>query len=207
MTNSSPDMLRAQPRVVSAAATDVRSVAEAIDEARNRGHAQGYAAGLAEGRAAAAAEAAQQRAELAEHLEQSRKDQAAAVTDAVSGLVSAADALARAASDGVAADLNALLGAAADLAETMVGHDLACRAEPGLDAVRRAVAAAPAPGPLTVRLHPDDAAIVAAQPPRPDFVVIADPAIERGGCIAEQGDSRIDALISNAVQRVREVLS
>ena len=38
------------------------------------------------------------------------------------------------------------------------------------------------------------------------MTVIADPAVEPGGCILEVGDSRIDAQLGSALDRVRAAL-
>ncbi len=66
---------------------------------------------------------------------------------------------------------------------------------------------------VVVRLNPDDAALLAgsaddlaALSPTATLELVADPAVERGGCLADVGDRTVDAQLSSALARVREVL-
>ncbi len=61
-----------------------------------------------------------------------------------------------------------------------------------------------------MRVHPDDVATL------PDLsgalaggsvTVVADPTVEPGGCLAEAGDRTVDARLSTALERLREVLA
>jgi flagellar assembly protein FliH len=59
------------------------------------------------------------------------------------------------------------------------------------------------------RLHPADAAVLGDQPLAGSpgaLTIIPDPAIEPGGCLLEVGDSRIDAQLGSALDRVRSAL-
>lgn len=172
-----------------------------IDTAVADGHAAGYAAGYAAGRAAGeestrAAEAevlAAYQARLAAVLHAAE----AAVADALSGVSAVADAAAR-----------VTAGAAFTLAEAIVGRELALAADPGRDAVARALALAPEGVDLTLRLNPADAAALDAD----SFAggravtVVADPEVAPGDCVADAGWTRVDARISTALERVRAVL-
>ena len=158
-----------------------------------RGYGDGYQAGLAEGLAAAASESA---AGVA-RLEAAAGALAAAATDLrlrhALELTSLEDALAR---------------AAVDLAAAVIGRELEVSASPGADALARALALVPAGSVAVARLHPADAALL-ADPPfdgAGDLTVIPDPAVEPGGCILEVGDSRIDAQLGSALDRVRSAL-
>ena len=162
-----------------------------------RGYDDGYQAGLLEGlasgRAAIAAESAA----------------------AVARLEAAAGAL-----DAAAADLgrrhaleltgleDALARAAIDLAAAVIGRELEVSASPGADALARALALVPAGSVAVARLHPADAAVLADAPVdgAGALTVIPDPAVEPGGCILEVGDSRIDAQLGSALDRVRSAL-
>lgn len=65
----------------------------------------------------------------------------------------------------------------------------------------------------TARVHPDD--LKCAQDARragliggvTAFELVADPAVQRGGCVLDAGSSRFDAQLAPAVQRVRTALS
>ena len=158
-----------------------------------RGYDDGYRAGMAEslaaGRVAVAAESAATVARLeilcrslADTAEDLRRRQALELT----GLE---DALAR---------------PAVDLASAIVGRELEVAASPGADALARALALVPAGCTAIVRLHPADAAVLGDV--QGALTVIPDPAVEPGGCILEVGDSRIDAQLGPAIDRVRAAL-
>jgi flagellar assembly protein FliH len=91
----------------------------------------------------------------------------------------------------------------------LLGREVALAASPGMDAVRRALTLCPPDGPVRVRLHPDDLAEIPAEALAglPESVtVVGDDTVERAGALAEAGTQRVDAQLSAALQRVREVL-
>jgi flagellar assembly protein FliH len=168
-----------------------------------QGYEDGYRAGVAEGLAAGRAAAAAETAEtvsgagalcrsLAEAAEDLRRRQALELEELE-------DTLAR---------------AAFDLAAAVVGRELQLSSSPGADALARALALVPAGCIAVARLHPGDVATLGAAaasspgegPEPPGVTVIADPAVEPGGCILEVGDSRIDAQLGPALDRVRAAL-
>lgn len=160
-----------------------------VQQGYDDGYRAGVAEGLAAGRAAAAAETAD----------------AIARADALCrSLAEAADDLRRR----QALELNGLedtlARAAFDLATAVVGRELQLSSSPGNDALARALALVPAGCIATARLHPDDVASLGAI--SDPVAVIADPAVEPGGCILEVGDSRIDAQLGPALDRVRSAL-
>jgi flagellar assembly protein FliH len=165
-----------------------------------RGYDDGYQVGLAEGLAAGRESAAAESAAAVARLEALAQSLAAAAADLgrrqAQELTGLEDALAR---------------AAVDLASAVVGRELEVSLSPGADALARALALVPAGSIAVARLHPADAAILAAGPSGGDaangaLTVIPDPAIEPGGCILEVGDSRIDAQLGSALDRVRAAL-
>jgi flagellar assembly protein FliH len=159
------------------------------EEGHLAGHAEGFAAGRADGAVAAVAE--------------------------VTGRL---DALAAAVGDTLAAEQRRIEELASDivdlavgLADAVVGHHVAAAEDPGAEALRRAIGAAPAGRTMLARLHPDDVAALrldTAQlaPGRP-LEVVADPAIARGDCVLEAGPTAVDATLAAALQRVRAVLA
>lgn len=177
---------------------------------RQQAHAEGYAAGHAEGlEAAAEVVAGVERAAAARLAEaQARWDRRLA--SATAALTAAATALENAALP-VAEDIrDSLVTAALTLVEDLLGRELALADSPALDAVRRALTLCPADAPVVLRLHPDDLAEVpdGGLAGLPDSVtVVADPAIERAGAVAETGPRRIDAQLGAALERVQAVLS
>lgn len=115
------------------------------------------------------------------------------------------------AADRVTADELAgqLVEFAVQVAEAVIGRELALSSTPALDSLRRALQMAPDRGEIVARLHPDDAAIVeSVEHLVPGRVVTTtpDPSVERGGAVVQVGRCRIDAQIGPALQRVRDAL-
>ena len=160
---------------------------------QRRGYDSGYEAGRAEGLAAGRAAAAAEAAAALTHLEALGRSLAAAAEEVrrhrALELAGLEDALAR---------------TAVDLASAIIGRELQVAESPGADALARALALVPAGSGAVARLHPGDVDTVGQLPG--GVTVIADPAIEPGGCILEVGDSRIDAQLGPALDRVRAAL-
>jgi flagellar assembly protein FliH len=158
-----------------------------------RGYDDGYRTGMAEGLAAGRAAIAAESMAATARLEELCRSLAAAASELrhrqALDLTGLEDALAR---------------AAVDLASAIIGRELAISVSPGADALARALALIPAGSVAIARLHPADAAIVVDLPG--NLTIIPDPAVECGGCILEVGDSRIDAQLSSALDRVRAAL-
>ena len=158
-----------------------------------RGYDDGYQAGLAEGLAAGRAAAAAESAGAVARAEALFRS-----------LAEAADDLRRRQALELKGLEDTLARTAFDLAAAVVGRELQLSSSPGADALARALALVPAGSVATARLHPNDVASLGAAAEA--VAVIADPAIEPGGCILEVGDSRIDAQLGSALDRVRAAL-
>lgn len=178
--------------------------------ARQDARAEGYAVGWAQGRRAAE-EAAQREALLAEAERAEYAARAATeLTCALRALSVAAQALeARAVAPAEALSAEIVAGAF-ELAQALLDRELTLATDPGLDAIRRALALAPENRPVTARLHPDDASVarsgLAAADLGRDVLIVADPTIERGGAVVDCDATRVDAQLGPALDRVREVL-
>lgn len=103
---------------------------------------------------------------------------------------------------------------AVEIAEVLVGRHLEVADLPALDAVHRAFALAPRQSAAIVRLNPADAARLPEGGaelvdglPGGTVTIVADPTIERHGCIVEAGNRTIDAQLGPALDRLREVLA
>lgn len=163
-----------------------------------RGYDDGYAAGLAEGLAAGRAAASAEIAAASARLEAATRS-----------LAAAADELRRRQALELAGLEDALARTAVDLAAAIIGRELEVSASPGADALARALALVPAGCTAVARLHPSDVAALGDEPfaeAPAALTLIADPAVEPGGCILEVGDSRIDAQLGPALDRVRTAL-
>jgi flagellar assembly protein FliH len=173
---------------------DEALVERVLGEAREEGFKAGYAEGLA--RAEGAADAAGREAERR-------------IQSAMAALIAAAGAFAQRQATAMTDIEDEVAALAFQLATALVGRELAAAENPGRDAVARALGLAPRRVDVIIRLHPDDAALV----PDPDelapgrgVTLVADPAVERGGCMLDAGGAHIDAQIGPALERVREAL-
>jgi flagellar assembly protein FliH len=178
--------------------------------ARAEGYAVGWAAGLR-----AATEQVRAAAKEADDARQAAADaQTRAVRAAVHAVDAAAHSLEQRAVRPAGELRDAVLRAAVELTETLLGRELVLATEPGMDAFRRALDLLPAGRPVTMRLNPADASVVrqvvAEMPPGElgrDVLVVADPSVEPAGCVAECDAMRVDAQLSTALDRVRKVIA
>lgn len=177
------------------------------ERTRAAARAEGYAAGWAEGRRVVAAAAERETAERRAELDDMR-----AVAAERQDLLLAALGAAVSRAGAELADRQADLGVAAvdlalELVETFLGRELELAREPGLDAVRRAVAAVETDVRIVVRLHPDDLATLhAGVSVDPRVTLLADPGLTRGDAVAETEDQVVDATVAAALARVRAVV-
>jgi flagellar assembly protein FliH len=170
--------------------------------------AQGYAAGWAEGRRRAAEQVEDDRVERLRLAEQDRLDTQVARDKALVALARATDDFHEqlATSDDELTTHAVTL--ALEIAEAVVGRELAISADPGADAVRRALRKVSPTATVTVHLHPDDRAAL-------DLTVLGDrrvslvddPGLARGDAVLKTDTGIVDATIGAALARVREVLA
>jgi flagellar assembly protein FliH len=160
--------------------------------------AAGYEAGYSDGRRDAEA-----------GIQDAERRRAARVERAVSALGRSVDE-ARAAYAARWAELEGSVPQFAfDLLEALFGREARLSTDPGREAVARALALDRSTVPAAVRLHPEDAATVgdlADLAPDRQLTVVADPTVEPGGALVEIGSTTIDSQLSQALERVREVI-
>lgn len=186
---------------VAASLTDPqRGAAEAAARRRDAGYAHGYEAGLrsAEAEVAAAIDdhrrSAQRLGELSDALAQATADLALRDRLAIADLE----------------DDVVLLATA--LAAELIGRELRSVDGAVIDALARVAGLTPDRGAPVVRVHPDDASTAQEAVDADlvhlsaDVVVLADPSVERGGCVVEVGACRIDGQVGPALDRMREAL-
>lgn len=202
----------ASAHVVDARLTDPHLqsvVAEATQAATEQGytagHAAGYAAGLAQASAEAVVREAQQ-AQAAAEAETARDDQLQAQ---LALLRTATESLLRREAVAVAEVEGTVVDLALALAQAVLDRELATAADPGRDALVRALALAPQGTPATARLHPADHALLGEVDELAAdraLTVVPDPAVERGGCVIDTAGRRIDAQVGPALERAAAVL-
>jgi flagellar assembly protein FliH len=168
-------------------------VRQALDE----GYRDGYRRGREDGLEAAAGEIFQAKQAVRERFER-----LAANVEGAVGELRASDRLQLVALE------DELVEAAISIAEAILDRELALCASTGRDAVARALRLVDASRPAVVRLHPEDLAqltddeLVVGQ----DVSFVADPGVDRGGCLVESGSSRVDARLGAALDRARAAL-
>jgi flagellar assembly protein FliH len=174
------------------------------ESARVQGHAAGFAAGAAE----AARELEAERAAARRRYEDDARAAKARTDYVLSVLQNAGEAMfTRAApvSDGME---DALATAAVQLAEAILGRELADGTEAAKAALARATGT-PVPSPVhTVRMHPEDLSVLDGPTRDAAGVTFApDPALRRGDAVAEYADGFLDARLSAALDRMRAALT
>lgn len=97
---------------------------------------------------------------------------------------------------------------ALEIAEAVLGHEVAASADPGAAAIARCLELAPANGELKAHLHPEDLMILGDVPgiEGRSLSLIPDPSLQRGDAIVTVNDATIDARLSESLRRVAEAL-
>jgi flagellar assembly protein FliH len=182
------------------------AVASARAEARQEGLRQGYEEGLA---AAQHEKASVLNAELAV-LHEAERQRQEALDRAIAALDAAASALAVQHATALHDVEDLVMNAAFDLATTLLGRELEIAPTPVRDSIRRALTVLPGDVPITVAVHPVDAAalgdladITAGRAVR----IVTDADVEPGSCVADGGATHVDASLTAAIERVRQVLA
>lgn len=151
-----------------------------------------------------------------EGLEQARADVEAATNDATSRVRRALGALTVAIEDFQTAERMAaneledeIVRAAFELTRSILRRELSVAADPGADAIARAMELLPTREPATIRLNPEDAATLnmnSVDAGGRSIEVLADPVVESGGCIIEMGRTTVDAQLSTVLAKVGQAL-
>jgi flagellar assembly protein FliH len=192
---------------------DVPEDSAAVERAKEAGRTAGYAAGWAQGQreAAQVADAAAERARAAEAAHEHRRS--VALASAVNALGRAVTELETQLMPTFSELQEVLIAHAFELAEAIVGRSLDDPQSRGVDAIRRAMSAAPETGDLTVNLHPDDYATLVGTTGETNFeyegrrvALRPDSSLRPGDATAETGMATVDATIAAAVARAREAL-
>ncbi|MGB5759760.1 MAG: FliH/SctL family protein [Acidimicrobiales bacterium] len=168
--------------------------AEQLNALHESARLQGFEKGRAEGHSVG--------------VEQGRQ----AVTDMGASLAASVDKLLTQL-EAQAAELGARLATetvdlALQIAEAVLGREIACTDDPGAEAIARCLEMAPATGDLFARLNPQDAAELGRIDGLADrgLMITADPSLRRGDAVVTINDATIDARLSESLRRVAEAL-
>lgn len=163
---------------------------ESVAQARRQGWQEGYDAAMAEFTAAEEAGRAAQLRRMADSL------------------TSSADLVAAVRREAIALGEVEVVELACQLAEAILERELG-GTRPAMAAVTRALRLIPEGEDLVVRVNPDDVLSVEEIQelvPESTVRILADPAIELGGCVVVAGACQVDAQIGPALTRARQVL-
>ncbi|MDP3890243.1 FliH/SctL family protein [Nocardioides sp.] len=189
------------------------SLALLAERTRAAAQAQGYATGWMEGRREAAAAARVEAAEVEARAASAEAQRATEHRAALAALQQAAQRLHDVVGEVCAQVEESATGLALALTSEILDRELGLSADPGADAVRRALRLLPPSGMVRVRLHPDDLsspaveAATAASLSGCGVTLVGDPGLARGDAVVEADDHVVDLRISTALERLREVLS
>jgi flagellar assembly protein FliH len=180
------------------------------ERAAARGHAAGYNDGLRLARAEVDAHIAKLDAEHAALMRETRIK-----AERTASLITTAAVALQERTVPVLADAHAALAAAAvELAEAIIGHQLADHERSALAAIDRALSTVDKRLVQEVRLHPGDLALLedsavlgsSLDDAAPGVTFIADASLQRGDAITEFADGYLDARISTALGRAKAAL-
>jgi flagellar assembly protein FliH len=181
-------------RVARTLVVDPALIESALRDGRQAGYDDGFGAGYADG----LAEARARTEDLAERLAGLFPQLAAAST-----ALYEREATARIHIE------DQVVEVAFEIAQVLVGHELAHTENIGRDVLARALAFAPDQGHVVARLHPDDLAALGD----PDnlalgrsFAVVPDAGLRPGDCVVDVNGCHIDARIDAALERIQSVL-
>lgn len=179
---------------------ELSSPQERYDHGFQRGYTAGYAEGARQAQAEKAADLATQKAAWAQTM-----SKASAL---VSQLATATEEYLTRFGPRDLELTEALVRAAFELAEAVVGSELRTRPELPLEIARKILAELPA-GPATVRVNPSDQALLdeaaaGLGKSRAEVAIVADPAVGPGGCIVTSAAKTVDARVEQALVRARE---
>jgi len=198
----------ADPRLVDPVLA--KAIEDAVVTARAEAHEEGFAQGYAEGLELAGREKSSVLDYEVGRVREAEAAREQAVQEALERLDDAAKVLAAKQATALGGVEDLLLGAAFDLATTLLGRELELTDSPVYDALRRALAVLPADVPVSVAVHPLDLASLGDLETLTNgrqVRIVTDPDIEPGSCIADGGPSHVDASLAAAIDRVRQVLA
>ena len=198
----------ADPRLVDPTLEKV--FAAAVESARAQGQTDGFQQGYQDGLVAAQREKQAALEEELATLRQSEQQRQAALDRVIDLLERAASALAAQQAAALHDVEDVVLNAAFDLATTLLGRELEVATAPVRDAIRRALTVLPGDVPVTVMVHPLDVAVLdnlADITAGRSVHIVTDADVEPGSCVADGGATHVDASLTAAIERVRQVLS
>lgn len=180
----------------------------AAERERARAKTQGYAEGFAAGMGAVTKQGRARQQQLQEDFDARSAAQQAEQDAALAALGAAAEALSARAVPAIEAADRSLVESAMTLAEAILGHELRDGEHAASAALRRIVGAVDPSEIRAVRMHPQTAAdLPAGSAERVGVTVHRDPQLAPGDAVADLPEGFIDARITAALRRCRQILA
>lgn len=189
---------------------DTDEADDLLGPSHDAGYEAGYFAGFGEGRAVGYADGYQAGNEAAAlAAERSSREREALLKEALAALYAAAEACNGRMGVTVEEVEEAIVTAAVEIGEALLGRELTIANDIGKVALARALALAPNSRPVRAFLNPQDIATIGSVEdvaPGRSVEILGDPSVEPGGCVLEAGPTKVDAQLDAAIRRVRRVL-
>ena len=177
------------------------------ERAAERGRAQGHAAGYAAGLHAAAAETARLRQELKTRFDAETAALRARADHALQLLNAAEQSVAQQTVPVITEVQDSLAAAALDLAEALLGRELANGEASARAALDRALSGVDVRLVQQVRMHPADLGVLGDDVLNQAGVMFAaDPSLKRGDAVTDFPDGFLDATLGSALARAKAAL-
>lgn len=173
---------------------------------RERGFTQGHVAGYAAGLRLAAKEALAARDAFEAEKEAFRLRSAATLAEQEALLRTVVARAAAAALPLLDEAEHTLAAGALQLAEAILGTELASAQTAARAALARAFPSGEQTPPLQVRMNPADVALLTGTATATGITLVGDPSLQRGDATASYPDGMIDARIGTALDRARDAL-
>ncbi|WP_183044497.1 FliH/SctL family protein [Pseudarthrobacter phenanthrenivorans] len=180
-------------------------------ETRDDGYVHGHAAGYTAGLRAAEAERVRRLEELEADFAARREQQQREARHLAGLLQSAVAALNAHTVPTIAAAEETLVAAAVELAEAILGYELADRSKAACAALDRALSGSKGLDVVAIRMNPEDLALLANAGMASDsgtaVELTPDPSLNPGDAVAELPQGFLDAKIGSALARVKNALT
>ncbi|MFP5366133.1 MAG: FliH/SctL family protein [Actinomycetes bacterium] len=180
-------------------------------ETRDDGYVHGHAAGYTAGLRAAEAERVRRLEELEADFAARREQQQREARHLAGLLQSAVAALNARTVPTIAAAEETLVAAAVELAEAILGCELADRSKAACAALDRALSGSKGLDVVAIRMNPEDLALLAnagmASGSGTAVELTPDPSLNPGDAVAELPQGFLDAKIGSALARVKNALA
>lgn len=171
------------------------------------GYAKGFSSGWAAGQKRASREAAQERTIINDDARRAEEARTEAYVDAMDEIQAIADAVASRDNLVVEEMKAALMAAAVDLAEALLGAELSDAPTRAKAALKRALSMNDPKDIVKVNMNPQDVETLTSLGVECPVELVPDPELDPGDAVAYMPEGLLDARLTTAMARAREALA